>query len=465
MPRLNSQFALILASIAALVSVIFAAVVMKYRREFQSDIEQRLIERDAAVLHPVVQKRLSELEVLRAKPIAGPDDVLDAVLKNPVFEENTLGIVVFNHDGNAIQSVPSASLLFADLSIDDYLRLHSRKPISRFHPSFALNRYFLGVGEGRPPEPVLEVLLPLQGGTSRTPVAFVQYFLNAQNLARELAAIQQANRREIALTLAIGIALILAIVIGAYFALARSQRALTEREGRLARANFELALAAKVSALGQITSHLIHGLQGPVAGLRAFVAEKGGGADSPEWQAAATYAARMQDMIHEAVALLGDASAHASYEITGYEISTLIRSRNLPLAAEKGVLLRVAEGFESTLDSHRGSLLCLIANNLVQNAIHATPAGRRVDVDLHRGLREIVLTVSDEGSGIPETVAAHLFEPGRTGRSGGSGLGLAISRLLARQMSADLSLASTSAKGTSFVLRVPTHDRQEPQKA
>ena len=37
-------------------------------------------------------------------------------------------------------------------------------------------------------------------------------------------------------------------------------------------ANFELTLAAKASAIGQITSHLIHGLQGSVEGLRAIVA-------------------------------------------------------------------------------------------------------------------------------------------------------------------------------------------------
>jgi signal transduction histidine kinase len=454
MPRLFPHFALILAAIAALVSAIFAAVVLKFRHEFQADIEQRISERDAAVLYPVVLQKLAERE--GAKPGSPPDtnDLLAAVLQNPIFQESMLGIVVFDPEGRSIQAVPSSSLLFADLSIEDYLRLQTLKPISRFHPDFALDQYFLGVS-GRPPQPVLEILMPLHGRGSAAIVGFVQYFINAQPLAIELAQIKQRNRWEITVTLLIGILLIFAIVFAAYFALARAQQAITERNARLTRANFELTLAAKVSALGQITSHLIHGLQGPVAGLRAFVADRGAAAAAPEWQTAANYAERMQAMIHEAVALLGDASAHASYEISGYELAALISARNLAPSAEKGVILQVSDGFPASLDSHRGSLICLITSNLVQNAIAATAPGKCVRVELAHATDLITVTVIDQGTGIPLALRDHLFEPGRTGRAGGSGLGLAISRLLARQIAADLSLQSTTSTGTTFRLRLP----------
>ena len=62
----------------------------------------------------------------------------------------------------------------------------------------------------------------------------------------------------------------------------------------------------------------------------------------------------------------------------------------------------------------------------------------------------VVLTVRDEGPGIPEEIQKHLFKPGRTGRPGGSGLGLAISRLLARQINAEMVLLSTGPEGTTF---------------
>jgi signal transduction histidine kinase len=66
----------------------------------------------------------------------------------------------------------------------------------------------------------------------------------------------------------------------------------------------------------------------------------------------------------------------------------------------------------------------------------------------------VVITVADEGHGIPPELREHLFEPGRTGRNG-SGLGLAISRLLARQIGATLVLESTGPEGTTFTVTLP----------
>jgi signal transduction histidine kinase len=160
-------------------------------------------------------------------------------------------------------------------------------------------------------------------------------------------------------------------------------------------------------------------------------------------------------MIHETVALLGDADAQASYELTGHELAATIRDRNQLSATEKGVVFEVNDGFTSVIDSHRGSLLCLIASNLVQNAIFATDSGRRVAVALVEEGRNIVLTVRDEGAGIPESVRGHLFKPGRSGRPGGSGLGLVISQLLACQIGAELALFSTGPGGTAFIVTLP----------
>jgi signal transduction histidine kinase len=100
-------------------------------------------------------------------------------------------------------------------------------------------------------------------------------------------------------------------------------------------------------------------------------------------------------------------------------------------------------------------VLCLITSNLVQNAIDATAAGRKVAVAFRNGGENATVSVSDEGHGIPEEIRPHLFEPGRTGRPGGTGLGLAISQLLARQIGATLALDSTGPGGTTFCLTLP----------
>ena len=92
----------------------------------------------------------------------------------------------------------------------------------------------------------------------------------------------------------------------------------------------------------------------------------------------------------------------------------------------------------------------MIATNLTQNAIAVSAAGGLVTVDLTHTPDAVTLTVADAGPGIDPALRPHLFEPGHSSRPGGSGLGLAISRLLARQIGAELTLVRTGAEGTVF---------------
>jgi signal transduction histidine kinase len=169
----------------------------------------------------------------------------------------------------------------------------------------------------------------------------------------------------------------------------------------------------------------------------------------------AEYTERMQSIIQDTVTLLGDSDAQTSFELTGHELAAIVLQRNAVVAAKKGVSLSVTGGFEQSLDSHRGGVVCLIAGNLVQNAIDATAVGRRVAVEFRNGGEFATVSVSDEGHGVPDLLRPHLFEAGRTGRQGGTGLGLAISQLLARQIGATLLLESTGPGGTTFCLTLP----------
>ncbi len=456
-PRL-SRLALPALATGALLVAIFAVMVVRFRAELRAEIRQTIIDRDAAVLRPVALRQLAQREAALAGQPAGPADLLAAVLES-AQQEGMLAMVIFDARGHILRVAPD-SLLFAELPLDDYLRLLKLESISRYHPDFPLDRYFAGVG-GTPEQrrtPVLEVLLPLHGRDATKILGFAQYYIDARPLAQELAAIDERINRQTAATLGIGGLLIAAVVTAAFFGLRRAQRVIAERNERLIRANFELTLAAKASALGQLTSHLMHDLQGSVAGLRAVVAGRGANGAGSDWEAAAGYTERMQAMIEETVALLGDTATHTSYELTGHELAGIIRHRYAALAEKKGVVFTVEGGFDQNLDSHRGSLLCLITSNLVQNAIDATDADRRVGVVFHNGDGTVKVTVADEGHGISEDLRAHLFEPGRSGRPGGSGLGLAISRLLARQIGATLALDSTGPAGTSFSLTLPLGD-------
>jgi signal transduction histidine kinase len=453
MSRFTIRLATATLLIGAILVAIFASLVIRFRADLQSEIHQKIIERDAAVLYPMARLQVEDSEASRADKASNPYAPLTALLKS-ARQEGMLAIAVFDPDGSTIETVP-ATQLFVELEMDDYLRLQGGESITRYHPAFPLDQYFVGVAPDQRQAPVLEVLLAIRRHNSSAVLGFVRYYIDARPLSHELALIDQRIYRQTAVTLAVGALLVALVMTAAFFGVQRAQRVIAERNERLTRANFELTLSAKASALGQITSHLIHGLQVPMAGLRAVVTGREANQSGPDWETVAGYTERMQSLIQETVALLGDAGAHASYELTGQELAATIRSRNQPAAADKGVLLEVGPGFPARLDSHRGSLLCLIACNLVQNAITATAPGRRVAVSLDDDGGVVVLKVRDEGSGIPDSVREHLFKPGRSSRPGGSGLGLALSQLLARQIGANLALLSTGPDGTVFSLTLP----------
>lgn len=448
MPRPSPRYSVGAVSTGILLVIIFASLVIWFRSDLRDEIHLKIIERDAAVLYPMALQQVSEGDAANSlSPLT--------VLLKSARQKGMLAVAVFDRDGNTIESVP-ANQLFVELPTDDFLKLQSGAPISRYHPAFPLDRYFSGVAPAQ--EPVLEVLLPLPGPVPAQVSGFVRYFIDARPLSHELAVIDERIDRQTAVTLLVGAVLIAAVMAAATLSVQRAQRIIAERNERLTRANFDLTLATKASAVGQITSHLIHGLQGSVEGLRAVVASREVDPSNPAWESAAGYTERLQTMIRETITLLSDASANTTYELSGHELAKTIREANRASAAERGVELDVSEGFAAMMDSHRGSLLCLIASNILQNAIAATARGRRVLVSLVDTGWATVLTVRDEGTGIPEAVQKHLFKPGRSGRPGGSGLGLAISQLMARQIGAELVMLSTGPEGTTFRLTLPHQD-------
>jgi hypothetical protein len=133
------------------------------------------------------------------------------------------------------------------------------------------------------------------------------------------------------------------------------QRRRSCRRRRLTRS--QRALATKTSALGQIASHLIDGLQDPVVDLRAVVANHGNAENcTVDLRSASDYADRLQRLIATTVALLGDSGTAATDELTGTELLAIIGRRLAGPARDGTVRLTQGPGFAATLDSHRGTV-------------------------------------------------------------------------------------------------------------
>jgi signal transduction histidine kinase len=100
---------------------------------------------------------------------------------------------------------------------------------------------------------------------------------------------------------------------------------------------------------------------------------------------------------------------------------------------------------------------------IVSNALDAMPNGGRLGIRAASANGaapgdvpgDVVVVVSDTGSGIPEQLLASVCEPFFTTRQEGTGLGLAIARRYVEQNGGRLEIASRPGEGTTVRLRLP----------
>jgi signal transduction histidine kinase len=103
--------------------------------------------------------------------------------------------------------------------------------------------------------------------------------------------------------------------------------------------------------------------------------------------------------------------------------------------------------------------------NLIKNAAEAfSPEGGSIRVSLHCDDGAVVVTVADDGPGIPEDARSLLFEPFFTTKAAGegAGLGLSISRKIVVAHGGELEVSSEVDRGTRFSVRLPVSPVRSP---
>jgi two-component system C4-dicarboxylate transport sensor histidine kinase DctB len=253
----------------------------------------------------------------------------------------------------------------------------------------------------------------------------------------------------------------------------------------------ELVQAGKLAMLGQMAAGVTHELNQPLAAIRAF-------ADN-----ARTFLQRGQPAQAEAnLGHIGDASARMGAiiaQLKGFarkdesicqvELAKSVRASAFMMESEfrrHGVALAIDTGPDAAPGSHApgggpnagpgagadaspGAGPLLVAGdavrieqvliNLLRNALDAVEDApqRAVAITLARVDGHAEVRISDSGGGIPEQVAAHLFEPFYTTKPSGKGLGLglAISSSIVQAMNGQLTAHNLPSGGAQFVLRLP----------
>lgn len=138
---------------------------------------------------------------------------------------------------------------------------------------------------------------------------------------------------------------------------------------------------------------------------------------------------------------------------------------NEPEAAISGIIFQVEKlGKPVSIYGQKKKLLILF-ENLIYNALSFTPKDGMIDITPHLEGSELIIDVSDTGSGITPEHLPHIFDRfyiGRENKNEGSGLGLYIAQITANELGGSIVAESTIGQGTTFTIRLPlTVDRNE----
>ncbi|HEY3296128.1 MAG TPA: PAS domain S-box protein [bacterium] len=136
-----------------------------------------------------------------------------------------------------------------------------------------------------------------------------------------------------------------------------------------------------------------------------------------------------------------------------------------------------AQGVTMEIDTRRAAQAVLLHEDslrqilfsVIQNAIEASPSGGVVRIAANYDGRQLTVSVTDQGSGIPEDVKSRIFDPFFTTKSelasGGLGLGLSITKGIVEAMGGSLTFESEIDKGTTFFIGLPAKSGPENDTA
>ena len=108
-----------------------------------------------------------------------------------------------------------------------------------------------------------------------------------------------------------------------------------------------------------------------------------------------------------------------------------------------------------------------VLDNILNNAIKYSPKGGQITCRLLESHNNVIMSISDQGLGIPKKDLENVFErfyrvdKARSRAMGGTGLGLAISKEVIREHGGNVWVESKEGKGSTFYISLPYEPYEE----
>jgi signal transduction histidine kinase len=227
----------------------------------------------------------------------------------------------------------------------------------------------------------------------------------------------------------------------------------------LKRTRRQLVDQTKLAAVGRVAAHIAHEIRNPLATIGGF-AHAIGSRPMPE-ERVRDNAKIIYDEVRRLERMLSgimDFSRPAHPVPVRQSLNAAVE-RTARMLAEQltpGVKVEFLPDSEAPLAAFDAGQIEQVLINLVRNAAEAMgDVGGNVRITTVARDAAAVISIADDGPGIPGDVQERIFEPFFTTKKGGTGLGLAVCRQIIAEHGGEMRVESGAGKGTTFSVVLP----------
>lgn len=214
---------------------------------------------------------------------------------------------------------------------------------------------------------------------------------------------------------------------------------------------------------------VVHDLKNPVLAIEMTARLLPGASDDRQQRdsyldALACETKRLRTIIRDLTDDVQVASGHFTVRKAPVDLCALVRQLIQTQAAAFSRHQLVLDIPQKCIVSGDAGRLERVVMNLVSNAVKYSPPGTRVTLRVEEDRHFLVLSVSDQGPGIPQEDLKVLFQPFGRGRSAdtlaeGTGVGLYVVRQIVEAHGGRIDVQSEFGKGATFRVRLPLESR------
>lgn len=252
-------------------------------------------------------------------------------------------------------------------------------------------------------------------------------------------------------------------VLAGQIAIAIEDCRLLEENIRLER---KVAEGERLAALGQMAATVAHEVRNPLSAIKSIaqVMSEDEALKAQHGRDLSLIVGETDRLSKSVTQLLSFASKQppAAIPSRAAELLASIVALFRADAGERQINLLYEVANDASLDGVQTAALRDSLSNLILNALQVTPEGGTVNVKSRVEGNELLISVSDNGPGIPADLREKIWEPFFTTRQRGTGLGLAIVRKRMREAGGTARFAAAeNGGGATFELRVPLQNREQ----